>query len=238
MAKRRRACDRAKVSRSLRFARSCAPLGLSLSLLLTLACAPAHQAYIEWRPGLSAIDFDGTFELSLDEFTRFDDEAEGYARFDRRRGTSSADAAELMAALGQRVAATPVVDARGYALVSLEGDGGVVLRGSGDQNYSGQVDWFALSPDARHAAFTSGSKLAVVVDGASAGVELGSLLGGRLDGHHLMMNVGEGELTVFALPEIGGAVTAYETGFLVSFRHQPGARERWDITVARVSITM
>ncbi|HVI04401.1 MAG TPA: hypothetical protein VM869_37195, partial [Enhygromyxa sp.] len=63
-------------------------------------------------------------------------------------------------------------------------------------------------------------------------------IGNELAGHRVMMLVRDGELTVFALPELGGAVTANEPGYLFSFRHQPGAREPWQISVARVVVVM
>ena len=213
----------------------CLAIGACLSL--GLACSPVHQAYIEWRPGLSPAEFDGTFELSLDEYQRFDDESQGYLRFDRMRGVSTADAAERMGALGQSLASAPALDPQGMALLELGSDGRVALR-DGPGSYGGQVDWFASDASTRHAALFSGTKLSVVIDGASAGLDAAPLLGMDLAAHHLMMSVSEGELSVFALPQIGGAIAANEPGFLFSFRHQPGAREPWDITVARVSVSM
>ncbi|WP_106093185.1 hypothetical protein [Enhygromyxa salina] len=213
-----------------------------LSALLALAplgCA-GSQAYVEWRPGLSPMDFDGTFEISLDEFDGYVDRAQGNTLLDRAHGESQAAVATAMAELGARSSA--VVDPRGYWIVSLTADGVVGLQGDGGKVISGTVDWFATTPDRRAAALLTGTKLAVTIDQASAGVDIGSLLGTGLSGYRFMLLAdlldAGGELSVFALPEMGGVVSAYEPGFLFSFRSQPSANQRWDITVARVSISM
>jgi hypothetical protein len=213
------------------------PYTLALVLLLgwSLGCG-GSQAYIDWRPGLRAVDFDGSFEIALDEYERFADEAEPHTLFDRLHGDARPEAAPAMAELGERLAGSPV-DPRGYAIVGLGGDGKVRFLDDREREVEGTVDWYATTPDRQWAALLSGDKLAVAIGQASAGVDLGSLLGGA-DGHHFMMLVDGDELTVFALPEIGGAVAANETGFVLSFRHQTGGREPWDITVARVSISM
>lgn len=221
----------------MRGARVCRSVALGFCLAFGLGCSPVHQAYLDWRPGLSPTEFDGTFELSLDEYQRFDDEGQVYLRFDRMRGVSKADASERMGGIGQSLASAPALDPRGMALLSLGSDGRVVLR-DGQGSYEGQVDWFASDEGTRHAALFSGTKLSVFIEGASAGLDAAALLGTDLAAHHLMMSVSEEELTVFALPQLGGAIAANEPGFLFSFRHQPGAREAWDITVARVSVSM
>jgi hypothetical protein len=209
---------------------------LALALLLgsSLGCG-GSQAYVDWRPGLSAIDFDGSFEIALDEYERFADQGEPHTLLDRRHGDAKPEAAAAMAELGERLGTR--VDPRGYAIVGLGGDGKVRLLDDRSRELEGTVDWFATTPDRQWVALLSGDKLAVVIGQASAGIDLGSLLGGA-DGHHFMMLVDDDELTVFALPEIGGVVTANEPGFILSFRHQPGAREPWYNTVARVSIAM
>jgi hypothetical protein len=217
-----------------RRARSCI-LALGLLFTSSLGCG-GSQAYVDWRPGLSANDFDGSFEIPLDEYDRFADEAEPHTLFDRRRGDAKPEASAVMAELGQFLSGGRV-DPRGYAIVELDGDGKVSLLDDRERQLDGPVDWFAITPDRYWAALLSGDKLAVVIGQASAGVDLGSLLGGA-DGHHFMMLVDGDELTVFALPEFGNAVAANETGFVLSFRHQAGAREPWDITVARVAIAM
>ena len=79
---------------------------------------------------------------------------------------------------------------------------------------------------------------AIAFGGASAGVETGALLGGDLGAYDLTLSVAQDEISVFALPQVGGSVTAFEPGFLFSFRYRPGAREPWDITVARISVAM
>jgi hypothetical protein len=201
----------------------------------SLGCG-GSQAYVDWRPGLSAVDFDGSFEIPLDEFERFADEAEPHTLLDRRHDHAQAEAAPAMAELGERLAGGRV-DPRGYAIVELGGDGKVRLLDDRSREIDGTVDWFAITADRQWAALLSGDKLAVVIGQASAGVDLGTLLGGA-DGHQFMMLVDDDELTVFALPEVGGAVAANETGFVLSFRHEAGGREPWDITVARVAISM
>jgi hypothetical protein len=202
-----------------------------------LGCA-GSQAYVAWRPGLTAMDFDGTFELSLDEFEGYAEQAQGHTLFDRDHGETRSTAATAMAELGSRLSAGSVVDPRGYSIVSLTDDGTVGLQGDRGQVLSGPVDWFAATPDRSAAALLSGTKLAVAIGPASAGVDVGSLLGTGLGGYRFMMLFDEAELSVFALPEIGGIVNANEPGFLFSFRHLPSARDRWDITVAQVSIRM
>jgi hypothetical protein len=143
-----------------------------------------------------------------------------------------------MAELGELLAATADPDPRGYAIVELGGDGRVSLKGDRDSTYSGAVDWFAVTPDRRHAALLSESKLAVVIDGASTGIELGSLLGAGAGGYQMMMIVRDEELTVFAMPELGGVVTANDPGYLFAFIHDPGSRSPWQVSVARVAVSM
>ncbi len=209
-----------------------------LALALFGSACAGNQAYLDWRPGLTELDFEGLYEISLDEFDGFAREAEANAVFDRTRGPAQADAGARMAALGEAVAAAASPDPRGFAIASLTGDGSVELTDERGAAQRGAVDWLAITPDGRHAALVSGTKLAVAIDGASTGVELGSLLGASLGGTRLMMLVRDEELTVFALPELGGAVSANEPGYLLSFRSRPGAREPWEIGVARVIIKM
>jgi hypothetical protein len=213
-----------------------------ISIFVVLASAPlacaGSQAYVEWRPGLGPMDFDGAFEITLDEFEGYVDDAQGNTLFDRYHGESRTAAATAMAELGSRLSAAPVVDPRGYSIVSLTSDGAVGLQGNGGKLLGGTVDWFAATPDRGASALLSGTTLAVVIGQASAGLDVGSLLGTGLGSYRFMMLVDAGELSVFALPEMGGVVSAYEPGFLFSFRHLPSARDRWDITVARVAISM
>jgi hypothetical protein len=211
--------------------------GLLLVLFIALsstACA-GNRAYLDWRPGLSEADFEGLFEISLEEFDGFSEEAADNVVFDRSRGVARPDASTAMASLGEAVAATTGSDPRGYAIVSLGGDGSVSLFGDRGHNYSGAVDWLAITPDSRHAALLSGTKLAVAIDGASTGIDLGSLLGGSVGGYQVGMLVRDEELTVYVLPELGGVVTASEPGYLLAVEHHPGGREPWVISVARVA---
>jgi hypothetical protein len=222
------ACHRRPVRRSV------ALLVLLISLFGS-ACA-GNRAYLEWRPGLSELDFDGLYEISLEEFETFAEEAGNNASFDRYHNDSEPDASAAMSSLGELVAKTADADPRGYAIVELGGDGRVSLTGDRGQTYSGTVDWFAITPDHRHAALLSGTKLAVAMDGATTGIELGSLIGGGLEGYRVMMLVRDDEMTVFTLPELGGMVSANEPGYLFTFRHQPG--KTWQVSVARVVVSL
>lgn len=201
------------------------------------ACA-GNQAYLDWRPGLSEMDFGGLYEISLDELDTFTAEADANACFDRFRGDARVDASAAMATLGEQLAGGAGADPRGHAIVELGGDGRVGLTDDRGRLLTGTVDWFAITPDRRHAALLSKTKLAVVIDGSSTGIDIGSLIGSGLAGHRLMMVVRNEELTVFALPEFGGVVSANEPGYLFAFRHQPGAREPWEVSVARVVVVM
>ena len=212
--------------------------------MLAPGCA-GNRAYVDWRPGLSEIDFEGAFEVSIADYQGFADEAAANLSFDRSKGPPSPEAAAAMAELGETLARSPNPDPRGYAITALSGDGSVTLTGDPPST----VDWFATSPDRRWTALLSDTKLAVAVDGASTGIELGSLLGlggglsggvggGLGGGYQFMMLPRDGELTVFALPELGGSVAVNEPGYLVSFRYQAGSREPWDISVARVVIAL
>lgn len=206
-----------------------------------LAAAPAGcsgtRAYVDWRPGLSAVDFDGTFEIGLDEYDGFAERGEPLTLFDRRMGESRPAAATAMTEVGRSLDRA-TTDAQGYALLGLDGEGRAQLRDERGGELSGTVDWFAATADRRWAALLSDTKLAVVIDGASTGIDLGSLLAGSPSSYLFMMLVDGDELTVFALPEVGGVVTAFEPGYILAFRHQPGAREPWPISVARVAIKM
>jgi hypothetical protein len=217
--------------------RRCASILVFVAALFMSGCG-GNRAYLDWRPGLTELDFDGLYEISFDELEAFAEEAAGNATFDRFRGEARPDASQRMAKLGEVLAATADADPRGYAILELGGDGSVSLIGDRGNTYTGTVDWFAVTPDQRHAALLSETKLAVAIDGASTGIELGSLLGTGVAGQRMMMLVRDDELTVFALPELGGAVTANEPGYLFSFRHRPGAADPWEVSVARVVVVM
>jgi hypothetical protein len=224
------ACHRPPVRRSASI--------LLFALSLFCSACSGNQAYLDWRPGLTELDFGGLYEISLDEFDRFAAEADANLSFDRFHGESRTDASGAMAELGEVLAGGAGADPRGHAIVELGGDGRVSLAGDRGRPVSGTVDWFAITPDRRHAALLSKTKLAIAIDGATTGIDIGTLIGSGLAGQRLMMVVRDDELTVFALPEFGGAVSANEPGYLFAFRHQPGRREPWDVSVARVVIVM
>lgn len=202
--------------------------------MLGSACA-GNRAYLDWRPGLSEIDFEGLFELSVAEFDGYSTDAEANASFDRHHGDAKPEASAAMAEVGASLVQAGS-DPRGYAIVELEADGTVSMLGDRGRRYDGAVDWFAVTPDHHAAALLSGTKLGVVIDGASTGIDIASLVGGSLGGYRVMMIMHDAELTVFTLPELGGVVTADEPGFLFSFRRQDDPREPWAISVARVTI--
>jgi hypothetical protein len=202
--------------------------------LLGSACA-GNRAYLDWRPGLTEMNFEGLFELSMAEFDGYSTDAEANRSFDRHHGQASPDASAAMAEVGATLVQADQ-DQRGYAILELGGDGNVSMLGDHGNRYDGAVDWFAITPDHKSAALLSGTKLGVVIDGASTGIDIASLVGGSLGGYQVMMIVHDGELTVFTLPELGGVVTADEPGFVFSFRRRADAREPWDVSVARVAI--
>ena len=204
---------------------------LTLTLALGASGCAGNRAYLDWRPGLSEIDFDGLFEISLAELDGFAAEASANLSGGGERGRAE---------LGEALAGSRSLDPRGYGVIELAADGQIVLQGDRGGHYTGTVDWFALTPDRQHLALLSGSKLAVVGGGASTGIDVGSLIGGAAasSGYALSLVVRDGELTVFALPQFGGVVAANEPGYLFAFRHQPGAREPWDVSVARVVVTL
>ncbi|NVB41231.1 hypothetical protein G6O69_25555 [Pseudenhygromyxa sp. WMMC2535] len=216
-------------------------LGLLAALLsgaATAGCA-GSSAYVDWRPGLTSNDFDGLFELSRGEYEDFAERAMPNTVVDRAHGESRSDAGERMAALGERVANSVSADPHGYPLVGLDGEGHVALL-AGDRRVEGEVDWLAITSggDTQAAAVLLGRRLAVVHGGASTGVDLGSLLGPGAAGYRFMLLLENGELTVFAMPEVGGAITAYEPGYVLTFVPRPGTKQGWEVSVARVSVTL
>jgi hypothetical protein len=204
-------------------------------LSLSSACA-GNRAHVDWRPGLTAMSFEGIYEIPLAEYEAFADEAATNVTFDRYRSEAQPGVSEAMTSLGERLAGSPDADPRGYAISTLGGDGVVTFLGA--PQTTGPVDWFSMTPDFRWAAIVSKTKLAVATQQASTGIDVGSLLGAGLGGYQFMMVARDDELTVFALPEIGGAVTAHEPGYLFSFRYRPDSRAPWAISVARVSVTL
>jgi hypothetical protein len=206
-------------------------LALVSLLLASLPACGGSRAYLDWRPGLSEIDFDGLFEIPLDEFDQISAEAGANTIV-----TGDSGRAEL----GDALTSVTITDSRGYGIVELASDGRVVLQGDRGSDYSGTVDWAALAPDRRHVAVLSGSKLSVVIDGASTGIDVGALIGASasMSGYAMSMLVRDAELTVFALPQLGGVISANQPGYLFAFRHQPSAREPWQVSVARVAIKL
>jgi len=224
--------------------------GLALTLMLaatsaTVGCS-GTRAYLDWRPGLHANDFDGLYELSRSDYDEFSERGEPNTVFDRPSGLADAQTGPMLEEIGLRMASEGAqADPKGYALVGarvVEGDPELSLLSGVDEPWTGPVDWLAVSSDHQWAAARSGSKLSVVVGAASTGIEMGSLLGKDAAGYHMIMLVEDGELTVFALPRFGAAldaaIAANEPGYVFGFRPQPGAREAWEVSVARVSVRM
>jgi hypothetical protein len=206
-------------------------LALVSLLLASLPACAGSRAYLDWRPGLSEIDFDGLFEIPLDEFDQLSAEA----------GANTIVVGESgRAKLGEALATTTTTDSRGYGVLELASDGRVTLQGDRGRDYVGAIDWAAVSPDRRHVALLSGTKLAVVIDGASTGIDVGALIGASAStsGYAMSMVVRDTELTVFALPQLGGVIRANQPGYLFEFRHLPGAREPWQVSVARVAVKL
>jgi hypothetical protein len=216
------------------------PSGLLLSLLLAFAntaCA-GTQAYVEWRPGLSEIAFDGLFEIPLDEFESFAEKAEPNTILDRARSFEQPTAAQTLKLLSAQIRSAADPDLRGLAIVALDEAGNVSLASGQGRTTDGTVDWLAVSQDHRYAALLSETRLAVAIDGATTGIDIGSLIGSSVDGYQVLMLVRETELTVFVLPALGGVVTANQPGYLFEFRHTPTAREPWAVSVARIAIKL
>ncbi|HVI02279.1 MAG TPA: hypothetical protein VM869_26380, partial [Enhygromyxa sp.] len=153
---------------------------LLVAVWLFVAACAGNRAYLDWRPGLTELDFDGVYEISLDEFDGFAAEAADNASFDRFRGEARSDASTTMASLGEALAAAGDADPRGRAILELGGDGRVRLSGDRGQSYTGSVDWFAITPDREYAALLSESTLAVAIGGATTGIEIGTLIGNEL----------------------------------------------------------
>ena len=205
-------------------------------LLLTSACA-SGRAYVDYRPGLSAADFDARFELSVADYEDYADRAIANTMLDRYRGEARPEAASAMQAVGAGLR-PDAIDRGDYGIVDLGAEGTVTLRFGRIGTLAVPVDWFATTEDRSWAAVRSGDKLAVSVAGASTGIDLGSLLGESPGLFRMLMLIEGDELTVFALPELAGAVTADESGFVFSFRHTPGARRSWAISVAKVAVSL
>lgn len=202
--------------------------------LLAGACA-SNQAYVEWRPGLSTIDFNGLYEFGFDEYREHREAGAPNLLFDRFHGISEADASSAMAELGVRVQGSSAAQAQTFALAGLSSGGRATFVDTAGKARELELDYFATTPDRRHAALASGSLLAVVIDRASIGVELGSLLGPDLGGWQLTtIATSASEVTVFVLPELGGAVAPDEPGYVLEFGL--GSKGRWQIGVGRIGV--
>lgn len=210
-------------------------LALALLVLAPLGCAN-NQAHLEWRPGLSVIDFNGLYELGFAEYREFRERGANNLLFDRWHGVSEPEAAPAMQAIRERLAGSPD-PAQDLRLVELSSAG--LLRWVDERGKPAEaaVEWFAATPDRKHAAMLAGTTLAVVIDRAAIGIDAGSLLGTSLGGWQLTMLVAGDEVTVFALPELGGAVMPDEPGYVLEFDVAPQASKPWQISVGRVSVS-
>lgn len=212
-------------------------LALLLALLGPLACA-TNQAHLEWRPGLSAIDFNGLYELGFDEYREHREQGEANLLFDRWHGVAASEASPAMAAIGERLRGQATRASQDQIVGDLSSGGRVTLVDARGEPNEADLDYFAASPDRRHAALVAGSTLAVVIDRASIAIDVGSLLGPSLAGWQVTMRVtGETEITVFALPELGGAPAPDEPGYVFEFGVAPQASRPWDIGVGRISVS-
>lgn len=204
--------------------------------LLAGACA-SNQAYVEWRPGLSAIDFSGLYEFGFDEYREHREAGAPNLLFDRFHGVNESDASSAMAELGARLQDSSALRAQTFALAGLSSGGRATFVDTAGKARELELDYFAATPDRRQAAMVAGSLLAVVVGEASIGVELGSLLGPSLSGWQLTTIASSpSEVTVFVLPELGGSVAPDEPGYVLEFGL--GSKEgRWQIGVGRIGVT-
>ncbi|EDM78252.1 hypothetical protein PPSIR1_08706 [Plesiocystis pacifica SIR-1] len=196
------------------------------------------QAYVDWRPGLSAADFDGIYEISRADYQGYADAAEPNTYYDRFRGESHEQFGAAVAELDARLTserASP--DTRGYAVMGLSPDAVTLLEAGGEPRQA-PIDWFAVTGDRDKALLVSGSKVMAVVGGASTGIDAGGVLGPGQGNYRFMLLDNEGELTLFALPELGGAITANEPGWVFAFVPTPGGKKAWDISVGRVTVAL
>lgn len=210
---------------------------LALVLLLTpLGCAN-NLAHLDWRPGLSAIDFNGLYELGFDEYREFRERGADNLLFDRWHGVSEPEASSAMQAIGERLSTSAISTPQELAIVELSSAGRVGFVDAHGKASQAEVEWFAATPDRKHAALLAGPTLAVVIDRASIAIDAGSLLGSGLDGWQFTMLVAGDELTLFALPELGGVVASDEPGYVFEFSVAPQASKPWQISVGRVSVS-
>ncbi|MFV8754105.1 hypothetical protein ACNOYE_26465 [Nannocystaceae bacterium ST9] len=210
-------------------------LALALALLTSTACAN-NQAHLDWRPGLSAIDFNGLYELGFDEYREFRERGAANLLFDRWHGVGEPEASPAMQAIGERLRGASVGTPQELALVDLSSAGLASFVDARGRQSQAEVEWFAATPDREYAAMLAGPKLAVVIGGSSIGIDAGSLLGPGLGGWQFTMLVVGDELTLFALPELGGAAAPDEPGYVFEFGVAPQASRPWQVSVGRVSV--
>ena len=146
------------------------------------------------------------------------------------------EAAPAMQAIRERLAGSPD-PAQDLRLVELSSAGLLRWVDERGKPAEAEVEWFAATPDRKHAAMLAGTTLAVVIDRAAIGIDAGSLLGTSMGGWQLTMLVAGDEVTVFALPELGGAVMPDEPGYVLEFNVAPQASKPWQISVGRVSVS-
>lgn len=211
-------------------------LALALFVLPSLACA-SNQGHLEWRPGLSTLDFnDGAYEFGFAEYREFVERGRANLLFDRWHGVGEPEASAAMQTIGERLKASAMSTPQELAIVDLSSAGRVDFVDARGKQSQAEIEWFAATPEREHAALLAGTTLGVVIDRASIGIDIGSLLGaGLADWQFTMLVIGD-ELTVFAMPELGGVVVPDEPGYVFEFTVAPGASKPWQISVARVSV--
>jgi hypothetical protein len=214
-------------------------LVLALLVLPALACSgcSTNQAHLEWRPGLSAIDFNGAYEFEFAEYREFVEIGRANLLFDRWHGVGEPEAAPAMQAIGERLRASAMTTPQERAIVDLSSAGRVQFVDARGKQSQADVEWFAATPEREHAVLLAGTTLGVVIDRASIGIDIGSLLGSSLAGWQFTMLVVGDALTVFALPELGGVVAPDEPGYVFEFTVAPQASQPWQISVGRVSVS-
>jgi hypothetical protein len=211
-------------------------LALALLVLLPLGCAN-NQAHLDWRPGLSAIDFNGLYELGFEEYREFVARGRDNLLFDRWHGVGEPDASVAMQAIGERLRASSMATPQELAIADLSSAGRVHFVDARGKQSEADVEWFAATPDRVHAVLLAETKLGVVIDRSAIAIDIGSLLGPELGGWQFTMLVAGDELTVFALPELGGTVAPGEPGYVLEFTVAPKASKPWQISVGRVSVS-
>jgi hypothetical protein len=209
---------------------------LALLVLAPLGCAN-NQAHLDWRPGLAALDFNGLYELGFEEYREFVERGRANLLFDRWHGVGEPEASSAMQTIGERLQASAMSTPQELAIVGLSSGGRVQFVDDRGKQSEADVEWFAATPERRHAALLAETTLAVVIDRSSIGIDIGSLLGPGLAGWQFTMLVIDDEVSVFALPELGGTVAPDEPGYVFEFTVAPQASRPWSISVGRISVS-